>query len=286
MSLQSLSGARRRLLFHKMHGLGNDFMVIDAVRQSVQLDSEQVRLWADRHRGVGFDQLLVVEPTEQEGMDFRYRIFNADGSEVAQCGNGARCFAQFVRETGLSDKSILHVQTASGAIVLYHKSNGISVNMGKARFDPADLPLTRPLAEVYEVEVNGEVVRFGGVSMGNPHAVILSDDLINAPVFAVGSALQQDRELFPESVNVGFAQVINRQHIRLRVYERGAGETQACGTGACAAMAVCRGWGLVDDHATVSLPGGDLQIAWTGDSSASVWMTGPAVTVFEGSVAL
>ena len=272
--------------FYKMHGLGNDFMVIDAVRQQVQLTSDLVKTWADRHRGVGFDQLLVVEPSQQKHVDFRYRIFNADGSEVAQCGNGARCFAQFVRETGLSEKSVLHVETKSGVIVLYHKDQGISVNMGQARFEPQALPLGLSQTERYQLEQDGETIPFGAVSMGNPHAVILSDDLVHASVERIGKLFQQNASVFPESVNVGFAQVINRQRILLRVYERGAGETQACGTGACAAMAVCRAWGLVDDHVTVVLPGGDLHIAWTGAEKDSVWMTGPAVTVFKGSIEL
>jgi diaminopimelate epimerase len=285
-SLHALQGLTSSLSFYKMHGLGNDFMVIDAVRQQVSLTSGQVRAWADRHRGVGFDQLLIVEASQTKHVDFRYRIFNADGSEVAQCGNGARCFAQFVHEVGLSDKSVLHVETASGVIVLYHNDQGVRVNMGLARFNPADLPLTLAQADRYQLEIDGVPVVFGAVSMGNPHAVILSDDVAEAEVDRMGAYLQQRSDIFPESVNVGFAQVVNRQQIRLRVYERGAGETQACGTGACAAMAVCRAWGLVDDHVTVSLPGGDLLIAWSGEADAPVWMTGPAVTVFKGSIAL
>jgi diaminopimelate epimerase len=275
---------RARLLFHKMHGLGNDFMVIDAVRQSIELTTERVKAWADRHRGVGFDQLLIVEPAQQQGMDFRYRIFNADGSEVAQCGNGARCFAQFVKETGLSAKPVLQVETASGNIVLYHETEGVKVNMGLARFKPSEIPLLQEISLRYEALVLDELLVFGSVSMGNPHAVILCDAVDLAKVDAIGSALQKRPDLFPERVNVGFVQVLNRQHLQLRVYERGAGETQACGTGACAAMVVCRAWGLVDEHVTVSLAGGDLQIAWSGEVDAAVWMTGPAETVFEGQI--
>lgn len=286
-SAHALQGLTNPLSFYKMHGLGNDFMVIDAVRQQISLTGDQVRVWADRHRGVGFDQLLIVESSSTKHVDFRYRIFNADGSEVAQCGNGARCFAQFVHEVGLSDKSVLHVETASGLIVLYHNDQGVRVNMGLARFAPSDLPLMLPQADRYQIDLVGDQsLIFGSVSMGNPHAVILFEDVDNVDVDLIGSRLQSRRDIFPESVNVGFAQVVNRQHIRLRVYERGAGETQACGTGACAAMAVCRAWGFVDDHVTVSLPGGDLLIAWTGEPSASVWMTGPAVTVFKGSIAV
>jgi diaminopimelate epimerase len=228
----------------------------------------------------------LVEAPQQAGIDFRYRIFNADGSEVAQCGNGARCFAHFVRSTGLSDKAILQVETASGVIVLYHEDHGIRVNMGLPRFAPEDIPLGCPPAKQYEAQIGDERIHFGAVSMGNPHAVILHDDLATAPVLTIGSALQEMPKLFPERVNVGFAQVIHREHIQLRVYERGAGETQACGTGACAAMVICRLYGLVEDKVRVSLPGGDLYIQWSGDAQQPVWMTGPAVTVFEGRLVL
>jgi diaminopimelate epimerase len=273
-----------QLTFYKMHGLGNDFMVFDAINQVVTLSEQQIRSWSNRYTGVGFDQLLLVEKPTQVGVDFRYRIFNADGSEVAQCGNGARCFARFVRDRALSDKDTLTVETASGIIVLYLEQGGVRVNMGVPRFVPAQIPLTLTQASVYEQLIDGEILRFGSVSMGNPHALIWVDDISTADVERWGKAVQARRDLFPEGVNVGFAQLVSRNQIRLRVYERGAGETQACGTGACAAMAICRQLEQVDERLTVSLPGGDLVIEWSGKNDDVLWMTGPAVTVFEGKI--
>lgn len=271
------------LMFRKMHGLGNDFMVFNALDQRVMLSADEVCALADRHRGVGFDQLLLVERPTQPGVDFRYRIFNADGSEVAQCGNGARCFARFVRETGLSDQDALTVETASGVIVLHHEGDGVRVNMGAPRFAPAQVPLTlTPQADQYEVLLGEEALLLGAVSMGNPHAVLWVPDVDTAEVARLGPAIQARRDLFPEGVNVGFAQVVSPEQIRLRVYERGAGETQACGTGACAAMAVCRRLGWVSDQVRVQLPGGELLIRWSGVEGEPLWMTGPAQTVFEG----
>jgi diaminopimelate epimerase len=267
-----------------MHGLGNDFMVFDAINQSVKLTEDQIRSWSDRHTGVGFDQLLLVEKPTQVDVDFRYRIFNADGSEVAQCGNGARCFAHFVRDTGLSDKDALTVETASGIIVLYHEAGGVRVNMGVPRFAVMQVPLNLAQHSVYEALIEGETTRFGAVSMGNPHAVLWVENIATADVERWGKAMQARRDLFPVGVNVGFAQLVGRDHIRLRVYERGAGETQACGTGACAAMAVCRQLDMVDEYVTVSLPGGDLQVVWSGKVDDVLWMTGPAVSVFEGKI--
>ncbi len=273
-----------QLTFYKMHGLGNDFMVFDAINQVVTLSEQQIRSWSNRYTGVGFDQLLLVEKPTQAGVDFRYRIFNADGSEVAQCGNGARCFARFVRDRGLSDKDALTVETASGIIVLYLEQDGVRVNMGVPRFMSTQIPLTLAQTSVYEQLIDGEVLRFGSVSMGNPHALIWVDDISIADVERWGKAVQARRDLFPEGVNVGFAQLMGRNQIRLRVYERGAGETQACGTGACAAMAICRQLEQVDERVTVSLPGGDLVIEWSGKIDDVLWMTGPAVTVFEGKI--
>ncbi|MDG6777337.1 diaminopimelate epimerase [Thiomicrorhabdus sp. zzn3] len=271
--------------FTKMHGLGNDFMVIDAIHQTVDLTPQQVKGWADRHFGIGFDQLLLVEATETPNVDFRYRIFNADGSEVQQCGNGARCFAKFVYDKGLTDKTEITVETASGVIVLYVEDNGwIRVNMGAPNFRPQSLPMESSVEKaVYELQVDGEVFEVGAVSMGNPHAVLRVTDISRAPVEKVGPLLEAHRA-FPERVNVGFAERVDDTHIKLRVYERGAAETLACGTGACAAMVVYRNWGEVADEVTVSLPGGDLKVAWNGDRNAPVWMTGPAETVFEGEV--
>ena len=273
-----------KITFTKMHGLGNDFVVIDAVRQSVSLNSAQIRRLADRRFGIGCDQLLLVEPAQQPGVDFRYRIFNADGSEVQQCGNGARCFARFVREQGLSDKDQIVVETASGVITLYHEpGEQVRVNMGVPNFAPASLPfLVEAEQAVYELEAGGERLRVGAVSMGNPHVVVPVAELDKAPVATLGPALES-HPLFPERVNVGFMQVVDAAHIRLRVYERGAAETLACGTGACAAMAVGRRWGELQSRVEVSLPGGRLHIEWLGEGEP-LWMSGPAETVFEGTI--
>ena len=226
-----------RLEFTKMHGLGNDFVVIDMVTQRARLDAPQIRQIADRHFGVGFDQLLIVEPPTRPDVDFRYRIFNADGSEVQQCGNGARCFARFVRERKLTRKSRLVVETASGIIELNVNSNGwVRVNMGVPRLDPAEIPFqASDRAVIYPIDVAGRALEIGAVSMGNPHAVLLVDNVDTAPVDEVGPALERHPR-FPERVNVGFLQVVDRQNVRLRVYERGSGETLACGTGACGAV--------------------------------------------------
>ena len=274
------------LKFVKMHGLGNDFVVIDAVRQVVELTSRQVRQIADRHFGVGCDQLLLVEPAQSEDVDFSYRIFNADGSEVGQCGNGARCFAQFVYEQGLSDKPVVHVETKQGRLALRRDEDGnITVDMGVPRHDPAQIPLRSDQeANAYKVTVNGESWSFGAVSMGNPHAVLVVDDVDYAPVSSLGPALES-HALFPERVNVGFMQVIGPHHIRLRVYERGSGETLACGSGACGAVVVGIGRGLLESPVQVDLPGGSLSIHWLGRGNA-VCMTGPAVTVFVGMIEL
>jgi diaminopimelate epimerase len=272
------------LNFSKMHGLGNDFVVIDAINQSVSLDTERVRRLADRHRGIGCDQLLIVEPAQQADSEFFYRIYNADGSEVEQCGNGARCFARFVRDEGLTRNDTILVDTAAGRITLQIEANGeVTVNMGQPRFAPADIPLKRETAEIeYSLSLDGEVVHFGAVSMGNPHAVLLVDDINSAPVAELGPRLESHHD-FPNRVNVGFAQVINRDQMRLRVFERGAGETEACGSGACAAMVVARQQGLVNDKVAIELRGGTLQISWAGDDSP-VWMTGPATHVFDGQI--
>ena len=273
--------------FTKMQGLGNDFMVVDAIHQSIKFFPPLVQKWADRHFGVGFDQLLVVEEATQEGVDFRYRIFNADGSEVQQCGNGARCFARFVVDKGLTDKTEITVETASGIIVLYMEQSGwVRVNMDAPNFAPESLPFLQAEPQTdYTLEVLGESITLGAVSMGNPHAVLLVEDIQSAQVDRLGAAIES-HERFPERVNVGFAQIIDRQHITLRVYERGAAETLACGTGACAAMAVLRAWNLVDESVTITLPGGDLLIRWSGQKEDSVWMSGPAVTVFEGEISV
>jgi diaminopimelate epimerase len=275
-----------QLNFTKMHGLGNDFVVIDAINHPITFLPRQVRTLADRRFGIGCDQLLLVERARSSGVDFRYRIFNADGSEVQQCGNGARCFARFVRDKGLTEKDEIVVETASGIITLYIEEGGlVRVNMGVPNFDPASLPFQAESARLdYELELEGDTLRLGAVSMGNPHAVMEVDDIETAPVESLGPKLES-HPLFPERVNVGFMQVIAKDQIRLRVYERGAAETLACGTGACAAVAVGHRWGLLADEVTVNLPGGELQIRWEGEGQ-ELWMVGPATTVFEGTIEL
>ncbi len=275
-----------RLAFTKMHGLGNDFVVIDAIAQDADLAPAVVRFLADRRRGVGCDQVLVVASPVSPEADFRYRIFNADGTEVEQCGNGARCFARFVREKGLSDKDEIVVETAAGIIRPRLLPDGrVTVDMGSPRFEPGEIPLvaqTRALN--YSLHVDGQVVTIGAVSMGNPHAVLLVDDVSTAPVTVLAPSIQA-HDRFPRSANVGFMQVISTRHIRLRVYERGVGETLACGTGACAAVCVGRIWGLLEDRVEVDLPGGRLSVEWDG-GIGRVRMTGPAVTVFDGAIDL
>jgi diaminopimelate epimerase len=274
------------LKFTKMHGLGNDFVVIDAVRQTVNLSPEQVRRIADRHYGVGCDQLLLVEPSTNQAADFRYRIFNADGSEVAQCGNGARCFARFVHEQGLSDQQEMRVDTRNGSLTLRREEDGnITVNMGVPLHDPGQIPLqANHESSSYAVEVEGKSWGFGAVSMGNPHAVLVVDNIEEAPVSALGPVLES-HDWFPERVNVGFMQILDSHHIRLRVFERGSGETLACGSGACAAAVVGIVQGKLQSPVQVELPGGSLSISWLGRGKA-VFMTGPAVTVFVGMIEL
>ncbi len=272
--------------FTKMHGLGNDFVVIDAHTQAIDLSSEQIRFMADRHVGIGFDQLLLVEKPVSDNADFKYRIFNADGSEVAQCGNGARCFARFVRDKKLSNKDEIRVDTHAGQLLLCFDNDGlITVNMGIPRHQPSEIPLlAEQEALLYDVLVNGQTYQFGAVSMGNPHAVLHINDVNTAPVTELGKALES-HALFPERANIGFMQIVNRQTIKLRVYERGAAETLACGSGACAAVVIGIEQNLLDSTVVVELAGGTLKINWAGRGTP-VWMTGAAVTVFEGVIAL
>jgi diaminopimelate epimerase len=274
------------LHFTKMHGLGNDFMVIDLITQRARLRDEQIRQLADRRFGIGFDQLLVVEPPRSPDMDFRYRIFNADGSEVENCGNGARCFARFVRDQRLTHKREIHVETAGGPLTLVvNDDDQVTVDMGTPRFAPSELPFDaaedRPL---HALEVDGERYEIGAVSMGNPHAVLRVDDVDSAPVERLGPLIERHPR-FPRRVNAGFMQVVSPHEIRLRVFERGTGETLACGTGACAAVASGIRQGLLESPVTVHLRGGDLRIEWPGDE-APLLMTGPAERVFEGRIAL
>ena len=274
------------MTFTKMHGLGNDFVVIDAINQSISLSEQQIRKLADRNFGIGFDQLLMVDKPMTANADFKYRIFNADGSEVAQCGNGARCFARFVRDKGLTDKDEVVVDTDAGQLVLRFDAEGlITVNMGIPRHSPQQIPLLADVEAVsYIAPLTSGEVRFSAVSMGNPHAVILVDDINTAPVAVVGAEMES-HVLFPQRANIGFMQIINRQQVKLRVYERGAAETLACGSGACAAVVAGIELGLLDQTVQVSLPGGDLKIKWQGRGQP-VLMTGPAVSVYEGQINL
>ncbi|EEF78857.1 diaminopimelate epimerase [Methylophaga thiooxydans] len=273
------------LKFSKMHGLGNDFVVIDAIEQTVELTSAQIQFLSDRRFGVGCDQLLLVEKPQTAEADFRYRIFNADGGEVAQCGNGARCFARFVRDKGLTTKDTIAVETASGLIYPTLQADGsVTVDMGKPIFEPAKIPFQAEEATTYMLTIDEHGKKeIAALSMGNPHAVMLVDDVTVASVLELGPLIES-HERFPERVNAGFMQIVDSDSIRLRVFERGAGETSACGTGACAAVVSGIKRGLLNTMVTVSLPGGDLQISWP-DQDASVWMTGPAQHVFDGEIA-
>ena len=275
-----------KLKFLKMHGLGNDFVVLDGIRQQLSLTPEQLRYLADRHFGVGCDQILLVEAPTRADTDFRYRIFNADGGEVEQCGNGARCFVRFVHEQGLTDKREIRVETRSGIIVPRLEADGnVTVDMGVPRFQPQEIPfLHDDDVVVYNLDVADESLEISVVSMGNPHAVQVVDSVDGAPVGEHGPLIEH-HERFPQRVNAGFMQVVDRHAIKLRVYERGAGETLACGTGACAAVVAGIRRGLLDSPVRVSTRGGDLNIVWGGDGRP-VLMTGPAVTVFSGEIEL
>ena len=272
--------------FSKMHGLGNDFVVVDGVTQNVFFTPETIQRLADRHRGIGFDQLLLVEPPYDPELDFHYRIFNADGSEVSQCGNGARCFARFVTLKGLTNKKDIAVSTQKGNMVLTVKDdNQIRVNMGEPIWEPAKIPFTANKFEKnYILRTDIQTVLCGAVSMGNPHCVVQVDDIQTANVEQLGPLLES-HERFPERVNAGFMQIINKEHIKLRVYERGAGETQACGSGACAAVAVGIMQGLLNNRVQVDLPGGSLIIEWNGVGH-QLYMTGEATHVYDGFITL
>ena len=273
-----------RLRFTKMQGLGNDFVVIDATREPFALDTAAIRRVADRHFGVGCDQLLVVEPAGGPEVDFRYRIFNADGGEVEQCGNGARCFARYVHDKGLTGKTEIRVDTTSGVIAPRLEADGqVTVDMGVPVLEPARVPFVSDSeAVVQPLEVTGETLAITAVSMGNPHAVQVVADVEMAPVARLGPAIESHPR-FPARVNAGFLQVVDRHRIRLRVFERGAGETLACGTGACAAAVTVILRGLADSPVRVETRGGLLTIEWAGEG-APVLMTGPALTVFEGDI--
>ena len=275
-----------QLKFTKMHGLGNDFVVIDATTAPVVLTPAQLRFIADRHFGVGCDQILMVEPARSTDTDFYYRIFNSDGGEVEQCGNGARCFVRYVHEHGLTNKNVIRVGTLGGVIEPRLEANGqVTVNMGKPEFDPARVPFNAPArALLYDLMVNQKVIKIKSLAMGNPHAVQVVPDVATALVATEGPLIESHAD-FPQRVNAGYMQVLDRGHIRLRVYERGAGETLACGTGACAAVVAGIQRGLLNARVTVSTRGGDLVIVWAG-AGQPVLMTGPAVTVFDGEIRL
>lgn len=268
-----------------MQGLGNDFMVIDNIRQTFVPDVAKIRRLADRHFGIGFDQLLLVE-TARGNADFRYRIFNADGEEVEQCGNGARCFVRFVHEQGLTDKKTIRIETLKGIITPSLGADGeISVNMGIPCFEPVDIPFhASQRALTYPLHIDGKQIEICAVSMGNPHAVQIVSDIEQAPVTSEGPLIATHPD-FPKGVNAGFMQIVDRSHIKLRVFERGAGETLACGTGACAATVCGILLQRLDNDVWVSTSGGTLRICWQG-ANQPVWMTGPAETVFTGEIEL
>jgi diaminopimelate epimerase len=275
-----------KLQFTKMHGLGNDFVVLDATAEPIVLTPAQLRYIADRHFGIGCDQLLMVERARTPDTDFYYRIFNADGGEVEQCGNGARCFVRYVHDRGLTTKPVIRVGTLSGVIEPRLEASGqVTVNMGVPQFEPARIPFEAPAqAPLYDLAISGKVIKINALSMGNPHAVQVVADVDAAPV-AIDGPLIEAHPRFAQRVNAGFMQVIDRAHIRLRVYERGAGETLACGTGACAAVVSGILRGLLDARVTVATRGGDLVIVWAG-ADQPVLMTGPAVNVFDGEIEL
>ncbi|MGE8477031.1 MAG: diaminopimelate epimerase [Pseudomonas shirazensis] len=274
------------LRFTKMHGLGNDFMVLDLVSQHAHIQPKHAKQWGDRHTGIGFDQLLIVEAPNNPDVDFRYRIFNADGSEVEQCGNGARCFARFVLDKRLTAKKLIRVETKGGIIELDVRNDGqICVDMGPPRLDPEQIPFqAAEQALSYALEVDGQNYSIAAVSMGNPHSVLRVDDVLSAPVHELGPKIEHHPR-FPQRVNAGFIQIVDRHRANLRVWERGAGETQACGTGACAAAVAAISQGWMDSPVSIDLPGGRLSIEWAGPGQP-VLMTGPAVRVYEGQVRL
>ena len=274
------------LNFSKMHGLGNDFVVVDNVTQNVFFSKEKIKQLADRNFGIGFDQLLIVEPPYDPDQDFHYRIFNADGSEVSQCGNGARCFAKFVKQKGLINRNKIVVSTKAGRMVLYLEKDGlVTVNMGRPIFEPARIPFKANKQEnTYILRDNDSTYFCGAVSLGNPHCVLEVDDVATHDVEGIG-ALIGANERFPEGVNVGFMQIISRNEIKLRVFERGSGETLACGSGACAAVSIGIMQGKLDKEVNVELPGGKLIIKWHGDDSL-LKMTGPAEHIYDGQITL
>ncbi len=272
------------LKFNKMHGLGNDFIVIDSVTSKIKLSPAQIRKLADRHFGIGFDQLLIIDAPSSPDVDFNYRIFNSDGSEVEQCGNGARCFAKYVHDRKLSARNPIRVQTLSGRYEIgINDDNTYSVDMGVPGFTPSQIPFTAESEQpTYTLEADGQSLELSVLSMGNPHAVLVIEDTETAPVNSLGPILESHPS-FPNRANIGFMQILGRDEINLRVYERGAGETLACGSGACAAVVAGIRLGKLDNEVNVNLPGGSLKIYWPGEGQ-SVILSGPAKTVFHGQV--
>lgn len=275
-----------RIAFTKMHALGNDFAVFDAPSGQAPLPPEQLQALADRHTGIGFDQALLLEAPHRDATDVFYRIFNADGREVEQCGNGARCIAALLAARGAARDGVLTLDSPAGRVeARVHPGGLVSVNMGPVRFDPTALPFEAPAeARHYRLEVDGEILQVGAVSIGNPHAVLTVESLDTAPVARLGPAIENHHR-FPNRVNVGFMQVHSRAQVRLRVHERGVGETLACGTGACAAVAVGRLWGMLDPEVRVSARGGELGVRWGGPGEP-IWLTGPAHLAFQGHIDL
>ena len=270
--------------FTKMHGLGNDFVVLDAVRQQINLNPKIIKQLADRNMGIGCDQVLVIEPPSEKNIDFNYRIFNCDGTEVEQCGNGARCMGRYIADQRLSGKKSVLLKSKNRVMkIQLQNSRLVSVDMGAPIFEPQEIPFIADSAKIkHSIDLNGQTFEIATVSMGNPHAVIQVDDIENTAVEKLGPQLQAHRQ-FPESVNVGFMEIVDPQHIRLRVFERGAGETQACGSGACAAAVAAIQQGLVKNSVKVELLGGELSIRWQGNTQP-VLMIGPAETVFHGQI--
>ena len=267
-----------------MHGLGNDFMVVDAINQDFSPEPRQVQAWADRYSGIGFDQLLVVERPDSPEAAFRYRIFNADGGEVAQCGNGARCFARFVREQGLTELDVIPVETSTGLLRIEAiDAVRFRVDMGIPLFEPEQIPLRMDKREaLYRIEEDGREFTFSALSIGNPHMVMQVEDVGSADVATLGPKFESHL-MFPERANIGFMQVVDRNTFVLRVYERGVGETRACGSGACAAMVAGVQLNLLDNNATAILTGGELNLEWQGESNP-VMMTGETAMVYQGEV--
>lgn len=274
----------QQIQFTKMHGLGNDFMIIETLRQKFIPHPEMIRDWANRNTGIGFDQLLLIEPSSQKEFDFVYRVFNADGNEVSQCGNGARCIALFLREEKLTDKNFLVVKTQKSKLELkIENEEQVTVNMGVPNFDPQKIPFLADREQpTYNIKVDHNLYEICVLSIGNPHCILLVDDIKTAPVQILGALLTND-PAFPEGINVEFMQVVNPKEIQLRVYERGVGETQACGSGACAAVIAGRKLQLLDEKVTVKQPGGYLEVSWRGENEP-VFLTGPAVKVFSGVI--